>query len=186
MKGMRSLVVGQLALAVAVMFAAVLLGRSLLNFVRNDPGFTTAQLVTASYSVSDSGYPSDQMTQFAKRLVEAVSSLPGVTSAAVSRCGLVAGCSTSGGLKVEGGNDAVTFYENWVTPDYFKTTGIPLLGGRAFTERDSKTSPRVAIINETAAPSYFNGRNPIGLHLGGEEPYGDRWHRARCSHANAA
>ena len=169
MKGMRSLVVGQLALAVAVMFAAVLLGRTLLNFVRSDPGFTTAQLVTVSYSVSDSGYPADQMTQFAKRMVDAVSSLPGVTSAAVSRCGLVAGCSTSGGLRVEGGTDAVTFFHNWVTPDYFKTTGIPVLGGRAFTDRDSKTSPPVAIINETAARSYFNGRNPIGLHIGGEK-----------------
>jgi predicted permease len=169
MKGMRALVVGQLALAVAVVFAAVLLGRTLLNFVRSDPGFTTAQLVTASYSVSDSGYRSDQMTQFAKRLVAAVGSVPGVTSAAVSRCGLVAGCSTSGRLKIEGGTESVTFYQNWVTPDYFKTTGIPLLKGSPFTDRDSKDAQRVAIINETAARRFFMGRDPIGLHLGGDK-----------------
>src|SRR6185436_18220304 len=161
LKGMRSLVVAQLALAVAVVFAAVLLGRTLLNFVRTDPGFTTAQLVTVSYDPIDSGYPSAQLRDLARRLVETAASLPGVTSAAVSRCGLVAGCSTSGGLIVQPGK-LTTSYKNWVTPDYFKTTGIPLLAGRAFTDRDTKTSPRVAIVNETAARTFFGGDSPIG------------------------
>jgi predicted permease len=165
---MRSLVVGQLALAVAVMFAAVLLGRTLLNLVQSDPGFATAQLVTASYSVNDSGYAYDQLPEFARRLVAAITSVPGVTSAAVSRCGLVAGCSTSGILRFEGGAEPVTFFQNWVTPEYFKTTGIPLILGRAFTGRDGKTAPPVAIINETAARTFFAGRDPIGLHLGWE------------------
>ena len=166
--GMRSLVVAQLALAVAVVFAAVLLGRTLLNFVRTDPGFSTAQLVTVSFDPIDSGYRPDQYRELSRRLVETSSALPGVTSAAVSRCGLIAGCSTSGGVVLEPGKQAST-YKNWVTPDYFKTTGIPLRGGRAFTDRDNQQSPRVAILNETAARSFFGSTDVIGKHIGGDK-----------------
>jgi predicted permease len=165
LKGMRSLVVFQLALAVTVVFAAVLLGRTLLNFVRTDPGFTTAQLVTASFDPIDSGYPADQVQSLARRLVETAAGLPGVTAASVSRCGLVAGCSSSGSLDLEADKQA-SFYKNWVTTDYFKTTGIPLVGGRAFTDRDSQNAPPVVIINETAARAYFAGVNPVGKRIG--------------------
>lgn len=165
LKGMRALVVFQLALAVAVVFAAVLLGRTLLNFVRTDPGFATAQLVTASFDPIDSGFPSTQVGDLARRLVETVGSLPGVTSASVSRCGLVSGCSSSGGLELEDGKEA-TFLQNWITPDYFKTTGIPLLRGRLFTVQDAEASPHVAIINETAARTFFAGVDPIGRRVG--------------------
>ncbi len=165
MKAMRSLVVGQLALAVVVVFAAALFGQALLNFVRTDPGFTAAQLVTVSYDPIDSGYKSEDYRSLAQRLVAAVGDLPGVVSAAASRCGLVAGCSTSGGLTLDGGTTA-SFFKNWVSPDYFKTTGISLAGGRAFTGHDTNTAPRVAIINETAARTHFSGKNPIGQKIG--------------------
>jgi predicted permease len=151
-----------------VVFAAALFGQTLLNFVRTDPGFTTAQLVTASYDPIDSGYPSEEYRALARRLVTAVGNLPGVVSASVSRCGLIAGCSTSGPVFLEGGRSASS-NKNWVSPDYFRTTGIPLLAGRAFTERDTDRSPRVAIINETAARTFFSGINPIGKRIGGDK-----------------
>ena len=61
----------------------------LVNFMRVDPGFDPAGLVTASFDPIVSGYPADGMPQLARRLVAAVRSVPGVTAAAVSRCGLV-------------------------------------------------------------------------------------------------
>ena len=55
----------------------------------------------------------------------------------------------------------------WVTPHYFRTLQIPLQRGRAFTERDNRDAPAVAIIDETMARLYFPGVNPIGQRLKG-------------------
>src|SRR5262249_38986824 len=101
MRGMRWLVVGQLALSVVVVFAAMLFGRTFINFMRIDPGFSTDRLITASIDPIDSGYAADQHPALGHRLVAAVRAVPGVTSAAVSRCGLVAGCSSSGPFRIE-------------------------------------------------------------------------------------
>jgi predicted permease len=60
-------------------------------------------------------------------------------------------------------------YRNWVTPGYFTTAGIPLIGGRAFTDRDTANSPRVAVINESAARRYFPGQNPVGRRIGASQ-----------------
>src|SRR5439155_604739 len=82
---------------------------------------------------------------------------------AVSRSGLIAGCSSSSGFRVEGlQEDSVSLNENWVTSGYFLTVGIPLAGGREFSERDTRQSPKVAVVNETAARRYFPGQSPIG------------------------
>ena len=99
---MRSLVVGQLAASLVIVFAATLLGRTLINFMRIDPGFSTARLVIASFEPITSGYVADQMPALSQRLIDAVRGLPGVRSAATSMCGLFDGCSSSGGYKVEG------------------------------------------------------------------------------------
>jgi len=93
--------------------------------------------------------------------------LPGVSSVSVSRCGLIAGCASSSGFRLEGTEEGGnTLYENWVTPAYFATTGIPLVGGRTFDERDHETAAAVAIINRTVADRYFAGQNPVGRRLG--------------------
>ena len=164
--GMRSLVVGQLALSVVVVFAAILLGRTLVNFLRIDPGFAPDGLVTAWFDPIASGYTGDQMTALGQRLVAAARSVPGVTAVSASRCGLVAGCSSSSAVRVENREEAVSLYENWVGPSYFVTVGIPLVSGREFDERDTNRSARVAIINESIARRYFQGQNPIGRRLG--------------------
>ncbi|HEY2906255.1 MAG TPA: ABC transporter permease [Vicinamibacterales bacterium] len=165
-KGMQSLVVGQLALSVVVVFAAILLGRTLINFTRIETGFAGDQLVTASFDPITSGYVSEQYAPLAHRLVEAVRTAPGVRSVSASRCGLLAGCSTSSPVHLEGAEAAISPNMNWVSPGYFLTTGIPLVVGREFDERDSEHGARVAIVNESIARRYFPGQNPIGRRLG--------------------
>jgi predicted permease len=169
-RGMRSLVVGQLALSVVLVVAAILLSRTLINFMRIDPGFSKDRLVTASFDPITSGFAADRMPSLARRLVDAARSVPGVASAAVARCGLVAGCSSSSAFRIEAAGEIVIFNENWVTADYFSTVGIPLIAGRAFDERDTEHGPRVAIVNESIARRYFNGYNPIGRRLGFPQP----------------
>jgi putative ABC transport system permease protein len=169
MPGMPSLVVGQLALAVVVVFAAVLLGRTLVNFTRVDPGFDAAGLVSASFDPIVSGYPANQMPQLARRLIAAVRRVPGVTSAAMSRCGLVSTCSSSAGYAIDGVGTDVTLHDNWVSADYFATAGLRILSGRSFDDRDRERSPRVAIVNESAQ-RYFPDRRALGRRLGSSQP----------------
>src|SRR5207248_1553221 len=52
-----------------------------------------------------------------------------------------------------------------VSEDYFSTLGIPLVAGREFTRNDDENSPRVAIINETMAAKYWQGKDPLGQRL---------------------
>jgi predicted permease len=166
--GMRSLVIGQLALSVVIVFAAMLLGRTLLNFMRIDPGFEIPHLVTVSMDPITSLYSGDQMSALSHRLIAAARSVPGVVSASVSRCGLVAGCSSSSGFSIEGQapQESASLNVNWVTPGYFGTAGIPILAGRDFDDRDSMTAPHVALINQAIASRYFPGLSPIGRRLG--------------------
>jgi putative ABC transport system permease protein len=169
MSGMRALVAGQLALSVVIVFAAMLLGRTLINFTRIDPGFSSNNLVTVSFDPISSLYPSDRMPELARRLVAAVREVPGVVSAAAGRCGLIAGCSSSSGYVVENAGPRASLYNNWVGPGYFRTVGIPLVTGREFDERDAAQSPKVAVINETIATRFFPGQNPVGHRLGPSE-----------------
>jgi predicted permease len=169
--GMRSLVVGQLALSVVVVFAALLLGRTLLNLMRIDPGFAAGELVTVSFDPISSGYTGDQLPGLARRLVEAARTVPGVVGASASTCGLIAGCSSSGGYQIEGAEgDRKDLYRNWVSPGYFATAGIRLISGREFTDRDTSQAPLIAVVNETIARRYFRGQDPIGKRLGYSKP----------------
>jgi predicted permease len=171
MTGMRSLVVGQLALSVVVVFAAMLLGRTLINLMRIDPGFAADQLVTVSFDPISSGYTGDRLPALARRLVEAAGSVPGVVASSASTCGLIAGCSSSGGFQIEGAEgDSNSLYRNWVSPGYFATVGMRLISGREFTERDTSHAPLIAVVNETIARRYFRGQNPVGKRLGYSTP----------------
>ena len=166
MRSMRSLVAAQLALSLVVVFAAMLLGRTLMNFMRIDPGFTADRLVTVSFDSIVSGYKADDMPGLSRRLIEAARSVPGVTSASVSRCGLIAGCSSSGSFRIDGAGTGLPLYRNGISPGYFATAGIPLVAGREFTDRDTAHGARVAIVNESIVRRYFPGRNPIGQRMG--------------------
>jgi predicted permease len=166
--GMRALVVGQLALSVVVVFAAVVLGRTLINVLRIDPGFPTDRLVVASLDPVTSRYTRTQMPALSQRLLDAVRAVPGVRSAATSMCGLLTGCSSSSPYRVEGAAQEVTLRQNWISPSYFLTTGIPLLSGREFHEQDIEGGAQVAIVNEAFVQRFFPGQNRVGRRLGRE------------------
>jgi predicted permease len=166
MRGMRPLVAAQLALSVVVVCAAVLLGRTLVNFTRLDPGFEIDHLVATTFDPAASGYSGDDVPALGRRVVDAVRRLPGVTSAAISACGLVDNCSSSSSFRIEGTQAGVSLQNNSVGPEYFATVGIPLVSGREFGERDTARSPRVAIITESIARRHFQGQSPLGRRLG--------------------
>ena len=165
LSGMRPLVAAQLALSFAVVFAAVLLGRTLVYFARVDPGFNPDRLITAAIDPDTSGYTREQVPALVDRLAAALNAVPGVVSTSVSTCGLMTDCSYRSGFTIEGAGSGIQLNNNWVSPAYFSTIGIPLLAGRDLTDRDTAQSPRVAIISESIARRFFPNQNPLGKRI---------------------
>jgi len=166
LRGMRSLVAAQLALSFVVVFAAGLLGRSLINFSRVDPGFSINPLVAIAFAPRISGYPVDQLPALRERLLTIVRGVPGVTSAVISSCGLMANCTQSGGFHLgPSTTPSKQLNVNYVGAGFFKTVGVPLIAGREFSEQDVNGSPLVAMVSESVARRYPGGAaigQPIG------------------------
>src|SRR5262249_45404261 len=55
--------------------------------------------------------------------------------------------------------------EGFISEDFFRTMGVPLVRGRDFNERDTQDAPRVAVINEEVARRFWSGDDPIGKRI---------------------
>jgi predicted permease len=90
-------------------------------------------------------------------------SVPGVLNAATTTNTPLLGASWEHSVRIgtQEGNSKFT----WVSPEYFETMGIPVITGRGFTQSDTSSSPRVALVNETFIRRYLSGANPIGQTL---------------------
>jgi len=176
----RGLVVGEVAVVVVLLVGAGLVLRSLVRLSGVDPGFRTSGLIAWQLLLPPDRYPNpDAQRAFYRRVVEQVSSLPGVQSAALVNplpFGPV-DITIDGGFRIAGRPDPApgqvpgALFAR-VSPGYFATMRIPLLDGREFTDRDNQTSPPVAVISETLARRYFAGQDPVGqrLILGRRQP----------------
>ncbi len=99
------------------------------------------------------------------RLLTRIQAVPGVESAAVNRCTPFSGCSRTilflPGRPVDPAT-APGVGRHYISADYFRSLGIPILAGRALTPADRAGSPPVAIVNESGARRFWPGENPIG------------------------
>jgi predicted permease len=103
-------------------------------------------------------------------MIERIGAVPGIRSVALTRTLLLSGSTSSSSVWVEGrasekANES-DMYVMTVSPAFFSTMEIPLLTGRTFNDHDVKTSPKVAVINESAAKELFPGESPLGHHIG--------------------
>jgi putative ABC transport system permease protein len=164
------LIATEVALSLVLLIGAGLLIKSFANLTKVDPGFNPDRLLVFNIGASATA-DEDRQLEFYRRVVQEVSSVPGVKRvAAISRLPLSGGNSSRSfnrpGSKKEDNADV-----RIATPDYFETMGIPLLRGRNFNEHDTKDSVRVAIINEQTAKEVFPGEDPIGQFI---ENYGPK------------
>jgi len=163
------LVAGQVALSLLLLIGAGLFIRTLGNLKNLDAGFHADRVLLVSLNPGLSRYTPERTRNFYGQLLERVSALPGVRSASVADAPLLGGRYVEG-LSAEGHQpgaadaDDVSIRE--VTPRFFETMGIALRMGRDFSPLDRSGAPKVAIVNETIARRYFDGRNPIGKHVG--------------------
>jgi putative ABC transport system permease protein len=164
------LVVSEIALAAVLLIAAGLLLRSFNHLLKVPEGFNPEHVLSLQLALPQARYPKPaDRAVFVKQVIERIDSLPGTTSAAAtSRLPLNRGNSTRS-IEVEGrtpppSGDAAPDYLV-VTSDYFQTLGIPLLDGRAFTDRDDASAPPVVIVSDSAARYFWPGQNAIGKHI---------------------
>lgn len=154
----------QIAISLPLLVSATLLLRTVSNLGQIDVGFEARGLVifgldpNRGQGLSASGTGNLQM--FLRRLLERLESIPGVESATVMENALVSGWMSNNWAEIDGQKRDMLM--NGVGPRFFETMRIPLLAGRAPTLADTRDTPRVAVINQTAARRYFGQASPIG------------------------
>lgn len=175
-----TLVEGQVGLTLILLIAASLLIQSYSRLQHIDPGFQSARLLTMRLDLPDSKYPHDHhKAAFFDSLLERIKALPGVESAGMTLTVPFGGGGANFGITVDGrANNASgkPFTTDWrpITPDYFRSMGIPLLMGRVFDEQDQTNAQKVVMINETFARSFLPGEEPLGKRVTGFGDEGDR------------
>ena len=168
---LATLVVAEVALALVLLTGAGLLIRSFMRLQSIDPGFRAEGVLTARVSLPGARYAeSSDITRFFSDALERIRALPGVESAAGITFLPLAGPGIGTSFyrldqpEPADGERPVTDVRP-VTPDYFRTMGMPLLVGRDFTNADTAESPHVAVVSETLVRQQYPGENPIGKRL---------------------
>jgi predicted permease len=161
------LVSAEIALALVLLTGAGLMIKSSTRLHGTGIGVQTDDILTARLDLPRSAYTPEQGRTFFAELVERVRALPGVESVGLATCPPVSGgCSdtiigfTPGKHVYTGREPVVGVY--WATPEYFSTLGIHLLRGRPFTDVDRVGSPKVVLVNESAARRFWPNADPVG------------------------
>ncbi|HXW92689.1 MAG TPA: ABC transporter permease [Terriglobales bacterium] len=158
----RGLVVAQVALSLVLVVSALLFGGSLRKILTLDAGFQRDGVLVMDIDFTRLEIPKQQWNQFRENIVERVRALPGVESAAESEEVPLGGSYWNDQVVVNGEVNKLWVDMGNITPGYFKTIGTPLLAGRDFNQRDTSTSPKVAIVNQEFARKILRTENPIG------------------------
>jgi predicted permease len=164
----KLIVVGQLALSLPLLIGADLLLRTFSNLQRADLGYAKEQLWTLRVDASPANYTAERRIVAFEQLLARVRAVPGVGRVAYSNNGLFNGSDNADTIEVEGytsPNGQPGSRYDQVGPGYFSTLGIPMRVGREITAQDRTNGRAVCVINETFAKYFFDGRNPIGLHV---------------------
>jgi putative ABC transport system permease protein len=165
------LVVGQFALAMVLLAGAALFVRGLHEINNRRHGWESNRLVTGTIVLPTTTYPGDtEITNFQRLALGRLEALPGVVSASASYAMPFFGLAESRRYVVadratpEPGHEPAAVI-NGISPHYFETVGTRVLSGRAFNEGDTRTSPKVFIINEAMARGVFAGESPLGRRI---------------------
>jgi predicted permease len=164
----RLLVSIQIALCLAALVAAGLLGRSLENLKSMDLGFDRERLAYATVSPGRAGYPVERVGPYIDRLRTELARLPGVLRVSTVHTRLLAGGGNNGRVNLPGRplTDAHRANMNQVGDGFFETAGIRLVAGRPFDQRDMHPDSAAAVVDELFARRYFPNENPLGRRFG--------------------
>ena len=160
------LTVVQVALSLVLVVGAGLFLRSLGKLRSIDPSLVTDRVVAAQMNLTLRGYDEARGGQVYARVLEAVRGIPGVQAATLASALPV----TNGGIRenlragatIPRVDAPVEFDIVLVSPGYFGTFGVPLVGGRDFSTADTKEAAPVAIVNESMQRTFWGAANAVG------------------------
>ena len=160
----RTLVVTQIALAMVLLVSALLFVRSFRNLMTFDPGFREDGILVGFVNLTHLNFSArEKYDAVVRQLVEQLRLIPGVESVATSTHVPLDGSTWS--LAVRAGEAEGSSKFTWVGPGFFQTMGIPILAGRDFNDRDTRTSPCVVVVNQTLVSRFLGTADPVGKTL---------------------
>jgi len=164
----NTLVMVQAALSCMLLVSGGLFLRSMAFAHNTSPGFDRAGVQLFSVDLSLQGYDEQRGRLFYRNIIERLKTLPGVESVSLAFPLPMDAYDEGVSVLVEGyiprsQNEDDSAGLSRVGPRYFETMGTQLVAGRGIDERDTESSRRVAVINETMARRYWPGRDPVGL-----------------------
>ena len=167
----RVLVIAQVSVAFILLVGAGLLFASFRRILAVDPGFAADGVVTGSVTLPVSRYPDDNaLRAFTDEALREIRALPGIVAAGATNVVPYGGNYKDRVILAE--NSRVATVESVIapsqvvaTPGYFDAIRIPLRRGRLFDDRDTATSPHVAIVDDKLGRQFWPGEDPVGRRL---------------------
>jgi predicted permease len=164
-----ALILTQVALSLPLLVSAALLVRSLQNLRAVETGFNKKNVLLASINPSLNGYSPEKGHLFYDTLLNQVRAMPGVTAATLASDSPISGGWDQNGIQVEGytprEDENMSCDVTYISTDYFKTLGIPVVAGRDINDQDKLGNDKVALINERMAHYFFGNNSPLGKRI---------------------
>jgi predicted permease len=171
----RVLVIAEFSLALTLLASGSLALKSFWNLTRVDLGIRKEHVLSFQLPVADQRLKgAEQIRSYYQQMIEKIEAVPGVRKAAAMTGAPARGPSFGMPFSIVG-QPAVNPSERpgaafqMATPGYVDALGIRVTRGRSIDERDTATSPRVAMVNEYFAKRYFNGLDPLTQRIAVEE-----------------
>ncbi len=167
----QALIVGEVTLALVLLGGAAVMQRGFTKFLHKDVGWDTGHLLTGTLPMPEKRFPEPaDRIEFFRKVIDRVSTLPGVESVALATGVPIFGYGTDRTIHTEQ-QDASDIRNLprashvMVTSDFFNVLGVPLLEGRMFPADIKADDPKVIVINQSLAAQLWPGRSAIGQRL---------------------
>ncbi|HMD77726.1 MAG TPA: ABC transporter permease [Terracidiphilus sp.] len=177
----KALVVFQAALSLVLLAGAILMTKSLINEERQDFGMVTANRYVLHLDPDGAGYTLAKLPGLYRQIEDRFSVVPGVAHVGMALYSPLEGnnwgeCVIQQGHPAPGPKDPCGATWDHVSAQFLDSVGVPMVRGRGLSERDTATSPQVAVVNETFVKRFFPKQDPIGQHFGIDRPqYSGSW-----------
>jgi len=165
------LVITEIALSLVLAIGAGLLIRSFVRLQNVDVGFNPEHLLTLRVELSDSkAQDVTRISNFYQQVIDRVQALPGVEAVGVANAAPILTPGIRSAIVMEDKPDPPPGQPQLannrvVSPDYFRTLGVPLLKGRLLSAQDNTQAPLVVVINQALARRYWGEEDPVGKRL---------------------
>ncbi len=162
----KALVTSQIVFCLLLLVGAGLFLRTLRNLQNQDFGFERTHLLIADFSPDLAGYKPAQIPALNQRVLERLSAIPGVRSAALAGSPPISFGTWNSTISLSGytpgPKEDMGAVLNRVSGQYFETAGISIVAGRPISPADTANGMKVAVVNETIARKFFPNGNAVG------------------------